>query len=215
MDDEIYEFKHDIQRCIANGDTHFKSNYRMLFFEKDDREYIQTLGALDNLYIIPAKSSMEITGAINKDLLAALSHKEIEKIKQNVFVTDAINMVHQMQESNKTEEQKEMELENYLNELEESEQEYREAKENEINQMKFIQQLLFEKCGIGLIYEKHKEMITLSNNFTEIRLNKDALEYLEACASKVDMFLITCIYDEEDNCTEIRMVLGLDLVEEE
>jgi hypothetical protein len=215
MDDDIYLLKSDIQRCIANGDTHFKSNYRMLFFEKDDKEFIKTLGALDNLYITPAKSAMELSGAIDRDLLAALSLKEIEKIKKNVFVTDAINMIHQMHESNKTEEQKEMELENYLNELEESEQEYREAKENEINQMKFIQQLLFEKCGIGLIYEKHKEMITLSNNFTEIRLNKEALEYLEACASKVDMFLITCVYDDKDNCTNIRMVLGLDLVEEE
>jgi hypothetical protein len=215
MDDDIYLLKSDIQRCIANGDTHFKSNYRMLFFEKDDKEYIQTLGALDNLYITPAKSSMEITGAINKDLLAALSLKEIEKIKQNVFVTDAINMIHQMHESNKTEEQKEMELENYLDELEESEQEYREAKENEINQMKFIQQLLFEKCGLGLIYEKHKEMLTLSGNFTNIILDKEALNYLEVCATKVDTFLIASIYDDSDNCTGVRLVLSIDLDKEE
>ena len=215
MDDDIYLLKSDIQRCIANGDTHFKSNYRMLFFEKDDKEFIKTLGALDNLYITPAKSAMELSGAIDRDLLAALSLKEIEKIKQNVFISDAVNMIHQMHESNKTEEQKEMELIDYLDELENIKKEYREAKENEINQMKFIQKLLFEKCRLGLIYEKHKEMLTLSGNFTNIILDKEALNYLEACATKVDTFLIASIYDDSDNCTGVRIVLSIDLDKEE
>ena len=226
-DDELDEFKYDMQRCIANHDKSFISHHKAILLDKDNKSFLTILDGFENLEIRPGisnKSYMQFNGTIADDIFQAISNEDMKRIRQNVFLVDSMNLTMQMAESRKSEQQKnneriqaEMEFQEYIGELKEVEQEYREAKLSEKNLMKFIQNLLAEQCNLSLNYEEFEEMLILSANLDCIRLTKIQLALLKSCAEKVDTLLIAPIYtdDDEDTCSAIRIVLSIDLIKEE
>lgn len=224
-DDELDEFKYDMQRCIANNDKSFISHHKAILLDKDNKLFLTILDGFENLEIRPGisnKSYMQFNGTIAEDIFQAISDKDMKRIKQQVFLVDSMNLTMQMAESRKSEQQKnnerilaEMQFSEYLEELKEIEQEYREAKISEKNLMKFIQNLLREQCNLDLEYEECEEMLMLSGEFDVIRFNRKQLALLKSCAEKIDTLLIAPIYDDNDNCVQVRIVLSIDLFEEE
>ena len=224
-DDELDEFKYDMQRCIANHDKSFISHHKAILLDKDNKSFLTILDGFENLEIRPGiinKSYMQFNGTIADDIFQAISNEDMKRIRQNVFLVDSMNLTMQMAESKKSKQQKnnerilaEMQFSEYLGELKEIEQEYREAKSSEKNLMKFIQNLLKEHCDLDLEYEECEEMLMLSGEFDVVRFTRKQLGLLKSCAEKIDTLLIAPVYDDNDNCVEVRIVLSIDLFKEE
>ena len=224
-DDELDEFKYDMQRCIANHDKSFISHHKAILLDKDNKSFLTILDGFENLEIRPGisnKSYMQFNGTIADDIFQAISNEDMKRIRQNVFLVDSMNLTMQMAESKKSKQQKnnerilaEMQFSEYLGELKEIEQEYREAKSSEKNLMKFIQNLLKEHCDLDLEYEECEEMLMLSGEFDVVRFTRKQLGLLKSCAEKIDALLIAPVYDDNDNCVEVRIVLSIDLFKEE
>ena len=228
MEDNIYTLRSDIQQCIANNIKTLKNDYRLLMFENEEMEFARSLGCFENLKIFPNGSLIRFDGEIAKDL--SFTEQEIANIKKQAWKKNMIDIAKQINESNKTEKQKqnervigEMQLLKLVDDIENEENySYREPKAFEIIMMKGIQDALKE-IGLELSYEEHEEMIILCGNFKFLEFKRQHLRFFCSILEGLDLFLIAPYYEEqedeneiilnenEEECKSVRIVMGINL----
>lgn len=221
--DDIVTIKTDIQTCIANNMQQLDTEYRIFLFDKKTMIFTRSLGYFESLEIKPCNSRMKFKGEIAKDLI--FNEEEMSNIKSNAWKNNINEMMNQINESKKTETQKnnetiiaEMKLQELLQQAEETEYEYRKITEDDRRFVKAMQEKLKNLCLLDLDYEEHEESIMLCGNYSYLKFEKEELRTLIAIAELFDMFLIAPSYSEEDEedeeCKSIRIVLGVDLRKE-
>lgn len=226
MEDDCITLRSDIQQCIANK-TGLDTKYHNLLFNRFNMKLINSLGCFETLEISPDESLMRFKGNIAKDL--HFTEEEMTSIKQQLWVKNTQETIKQIIEKNKTEQQKqnekiiaEIKLRDWLNAIDEMQaitkpkSEIKKEKAEKV--LKLIQNLL-NNIGLNLEYEKGETMIMLSGTFEYLNFTKNQLRLLADLVQALDLFLIAPNYDYEDeeneDCNGIRVVLSINICEEE
>ena len=225
MQDSITALQTDIQQCIVNNCSNFRSRYRTFFFNKENIHFVGIFGMLENLEIFPDETLMGFKAKIAEDL--SISEEEMIKLKQNVWKINVANILDQMNNSKKTAIQRHNEeviaeqlFQEWLEDLEEEKKNYEKPTEYQKATLKAIKKEL-DKIGFHLKYEEHKEMLMLCGNFEYLNFNKKELRLITMLINRspITNFLIAPSYNEDDEddeeCKSIRIVMSIDLGKED
>lgn len=225
MQDSISALQTDIQQCVVNNCTNFKSRYRTFFFDKTNINLVGIFGMLEKLEIFPDETLMGFKAKIADDL--GFSEEEMIQIKRNVWQFNSINLLDQINNSKKTEIQKRNEeiiaeqlFQEWLDSVQEDSKNYAKPTESQKQSLKAIKKEL-DKIGFILDYEEHKEMIMLCGNFEYLKFTKQELRLIVMLIQNgpITNFLIAPSYNEEDEddeeCKGIRIVISIDLGKED
>lgn len=224
--DDCITLRSDVQQCIA-GNVSLNSTYNNFLFNPSNMALARTFECFENLEIVPDGEVMRFKGEIAKDL--HFTEEEMTKIKQQIWRKNAAEIMKQAIENQKSRQQKENEkavaelkLRDWLNAVDEMQNAVKEKseikKEKAEKILKRIQDIL-KNVGIGLEYEENETMIMLSGTFQHLKFTKNQLRLLADLVQSLDLFLIASSYDWEDeeneNCNGIRVVLSMNICEEE
>lgn len=227
--DETLRMKVDIQHCIANNVTEFSTNYGMLLFEGEYKQNIFCLSYYNLLKISVKNNKLLFDIKLDKDKIKELSQEELQEVKKASDKIRYIDMIGQMQEQNKTEEQKEIEKENISNflnhiiekaERKQEEQTYRKALKDDYNKMNIIKSILDNAFNINCNIEEKEEYISISLNCKELTLNQEMLYKLILISYFTDIFTICPLYKENEDIDNeevigVRLFFGIQLKEGE
>lgn len=227
--DETLRMKVDIQHCIANNVTEFSTNYRILLFEGQYKQNIYCLAYYNLLKLCVKDNKLLFEISLDKDKIKELSQEELSEVKKASDKIRYIDMMEQIEEQNKTEEQKEIEKENmssFLNhiiekaEMKQEQQTYRKASKDDYNKIKIIKNILDNTFNINCNIEETEEYISISLNCKELTLNQDMLYKLILISYFTDIFVICPLYKENDDIDDeevigVRLFFGITLKQEE
>lgn len=220
MEDNIFTLKYDLQQCIAHGAKKIETEYTLLFFERDYMQLVSSLECFEKIKISPSNSKMKFEGEIAKDL--KFTDEELLRVKTIAWKNSMAEIIHQANESNKSDEQKFQEkleaqelLGKLLEEKQNEEHDFRQPQAKEIRKLKRVKKELY-KIGIDLDYTEEDELLLLAANLNNLSLTKNQLRTLMDYVRQYDIFIIAPIYneqDEDDNtCIGIRIAFGIDLM---
>lgn len=219
LNDDIYQLKEDLDECIIN-DSNFEGKYNFFIFDKQTMQMANGLGCFDTLNISLEDNCIKLKGEIAKDIK---QNVDLDKMKSRVEEKHKRNLMQQLIENNKTEEEKMEEYckgsEEILKIIEESEEdaEVREITTKDKIILLSLQDTL-KQFNLNLQYEETEEVVMLNGVYNDLNFNKYQLrEIISLLQTNIDFFTIVPYFKDEDdeNAVGIRIAIGISLAEEE
>lgn len=202
----VIKLKQDLQLAIANNVKDFKSDYKSLIFDSENREHIQTLYFIENLKVEVVNNKLLYDIKMNENVVNQLSSADIREIQEVSIRTRITNLfLEKMAEHNL--------LEIKIGKKEEKTA-VKTAKlhEGQIIKMKSIQQILKEKFNIDAEMKTSQAYLSLEANLPELNLSRDMLQELESMFKELDVLAIVPQFnDEDDNIQGVRFFMGMEL----
>ena len=202
----VIKLKQDLQLAIANNVKDFKSDYKSLIFDNENREHIQTLYFIENLKVTVENNKLLYDVKMNEKVIKQLSSADIREIQQVSIKTRITNLfLEKMARHNlleikieKNKEQKAVEM--------------AKLHEGQIIKMKAIQQILKEKFNIETELKISQVYLSLEAELPELNLNKEMLQELESMFKELDVLAIVPLFnDVYDNIQGVRFFMGVGL----
>lgn len=199
--------KKDIQKAIANNVKHFKSDYRSLIFDNENREYIKSLYFIENLNVTVDDNRLLYDIKLNEEALERLSSADIARIQKIDLRSRLQDMVlKKMAEYNL------IKFKGFRKKQEEEKTAVKMAKlkEGKILKIKTIQQILKETFNIETKLKESQPFLSLEANLKELHLSRNMLEELECFFDELDIFaIVPCFDDEHDTINGVRIFLAI------
>lgn len=219
---ETTKLKTDIQHAIANGITKYSTAYETLMFADESFKNLESLRYFKNLRIYVKDNKMNFDVELDEDEINGLSESEIKQIKCISQQIRYEEMVQQINEHLKTDEQKEIEkqnTENYIaNILPDEEDEYEEefvpAKKNNIERIKCVKFILDNILNISTKIEEQDLFMSITLTYKELTLNQDILYLILLASLYLDAVIIQPLYEDMEDLTNenvvgIRLFFGI------
>lgn len=219
---ETTKLKTDIQHAIANGITKYSTVYETLMFADESFKNLESLRYFKNLRIYVKDNKMNFDVELDEDEINGLSESEIKQIKCISQQIRYEEMVQQINEHLKTDEQKEIEkqnTENYIaNILPDEEDEYEEefvpAKKNNIERIKCVKFILDNILNISTKIEEQDLFMSITLTYKELTLNQDILYLILLASLYLDAVIIQPLYEDMEDLTNenvvgIRLFFGI------
>lgn len=219
---ETTKLKTDIQHAIANGITKYSTAYETLMFADESFKNLESLRYFKNLRIYVKDNKMNFDVELDEDEINGLSESEIKQIKCISQQIRYEEMVQQINEHLKTDEQKEIEkqnTENYIaNILSDEEDEYEEefvpAKKNNIERIKCVKFILDNILNISTKIEEQDLFMSITLTYKELTLNQDILYLILLASLYLDAVIIQPLYEDMEDLTNenvvgIRLFFGI------
>lgn len=223
---DVIRTKTDIQQCIANGIKEFSTSYGMLLFEGNYKEYLNSFSFYKNLEIKPSNDKLIFNIELCKYKIKMISKENMKKIKDISNNIQCFDMLEQIWEINKTDEQREAEkdnsitmINNLLENIQLNEKEYRDPTKNDFEKMERAKQTLDCIFNTNTEIDVSEYYLSIGINFENIKLNKIDLEKIVNIAQDLDIFVICPVYETEDLDDNImigvRLFFAINLEKEE
>ena len=200
------KLKQDLQLAIANNVKDFKSDYKSLIFDNENKELIKSLYFIENLKVTVANDTLLYDIKMNEkvvELLSSADIREIQKISiktriSNLFIEKAVKFKLLKPELNKKQEQTAVKM--------------AKLHEGQIIKIKSMQQILKEKFNIETKLKSSQVYLSLEADLPEIEFNREMLRELESMFSELDVLAIVPQFnDEYDNIQGVRFFMGIGL----
>lgn len=221
---ETTKLKTDIQHAIANGITKYSTPYETLMFSDESFKNLESLRYFKKLRIYVKDNKMNFDVELDEDEIEQLSESDLKQIKNISERIRYLEMVEQINEHLKSDEQKEIELQNtqnYIanilekdNENESETDEFIPARKNNIERMKCIKFVLDNMFDISAEIEEQDLFLSISMVYKELTLNQNMLYLLLLIGCYTDAFIIHPYYEdsedlENENVIGIRLFFGI------
>lgn len=202
----VIKLKQDLQLAIANNVKRFKSDYKSLIFDNENREHIQTLYFIESLKVSVVDDKLLYDIKMNEDVLKKLSSADIKEIQKVSIRTRITNLfLEKMAQYNF------LEIKIDKNKKQTAVK-MAKLREGQIIKMKSIQQILKEKFNIEAEMKVSQVYLSLEANLPELNLNRDMLKELESMFNELDVLAIVPQFnDEYDNIQGVRFFMGIGL----
>ena len=201
----VIKLKQDLQLAIANNVKDFKSDYKSLIFDNENREHIQTLYFIENLKVTVENNKLLYDVKMNEKVIKQLSSADIREIQQVSIKTRITNLfLEKMAKHNL--------LEIKVGKPQKTETKMTKLHEGQKIKMKAIQQILKEKFNIDAELKFSQVYLSLEANLPELNLNREMLQELESMFKELDVLAIVPHFnDENDNIQGVRIFMGISL----
>lgn len=229
LNDDIYQLREDLDLCIING-SNFEAKYNFFIFDKNTMKMANGLGCFETLNISLEDNCIKLKGEVAEDIKANV---DLNKMKIRVEEKHKQNLMQQLIENNKNEEEKlqdcykeREELYNILDDIENKHLKTREPSEKDKNILLDLQKKLKNiDLDLNLEYEKEDGMLTLNGIYKNLTFSKYELrELISLVQENIDGFYIVPYYGEEDvilddinseniNAVGISIIIGISLIE--
>ena len=203
----VIKLKQDLQLAIANNVKDFKSDYKSLIFDKENKEHIQTLYFIENLKVTVENNKLLYNVKMNEKIIKKLSSADIREIQQVSIKTRITNLfLEKMAKHNM------IQFEDYSKIRKEIVTETKKLHEGQKIKMKTIQQILKEKFNIETELKASQVYLSLEANLPELNLSREMLQELESMFKELDVFAIVPQFnDEYDDIQGVRFFMGISL----
>lgn len=219
---ETEKLKTDIQHAIANEITEYSTIYDTLLFADESFKNLESLRYFKKLRIYIKDNKMNFDIQLDDDEVKELSESDLKQIKNISEKVRYVEMVEQINEHLKSDEQKQIELQNAQNyianalekEEEDEIEEFIPARKNNIERIKCVKFILDKTFNISTEIEEQDMFMSISLIFKEITLNQDIMYLLILLSCYIDTFIIHPYYEdnenlENENVVGIRLFFGI------
>ena len=225
--DNTMRLKADMQQMIAEGKTEYTSFYGSLLFEGEYKHLAQTFCGMEKLIIKPHKDGLLFDVKIDKGIINALTEEDLLKVKQCSWSIQMHDSIEQLQNSKKSDLQKEIEskhiwdmIQEAIEKIEAIERTYRKPTEEEERIVELSQQVLNKIVHLKFVKKLSEDFLSLEIELPKIELDNQQLLFLHEVSKSFDCFFISPVYRSDmvatgfDKALGVRIFLGLKLSEE-
>lgn len=206
---DISKMKQDINEAISNNIKEYKSNYNLLVFDKDNKEYIKSFFFMKELKIKIQNNKLLYNIKLDENVINKISNKD-KKIIQKKYLEKRVKnlFAEKLHFENIINYCKNTLIEHYVKDNKEYESS--KIKKSDISKMNLIKQILKEYFNIESTLKKGECFLFLESVQQEINFNKGMLSELEDIFNQIDVFSITPKFYGE-KIIGIRLFWAIDL----